>query len=180
MLYSNNDYVVAGYMLEVAAGKPWEELISERVFEPLGIHDFGFGPPGHGSQIDQPLGHRSGLDGPDPVSTDVPDAMGPAGRVHMSLSSLLSYLEAHRDKPGGFLTNSSWDKLHNPPFGGNYALGWVVSKDGTLTHGGTNGWWKAEVMVAPGSGTVCGATANILNRNTESALLQLIQSSEVS
>ena len=41
--YSNSGFVVAGVMLELLAGKPWEKLIEERIFKPLGMTDSGFG-----------------------------------------------------------------------------------------------------------------------------------------
>jgi CubicO group peptidase (beta-lactamase class C family) len=180
MLYSNVDYVVAGLMLETVIGQPWETLIANQVFAPLGITSFGFGPPGRPGTLDQPQGHEPGSTGLKPTRSDVPESMAPAGRVHMSLDDLLIYLEAHRDQPATFLTESSWQTLHTPPFGGDYALGWTVTPTGTLSHGGTNQKWKAEVLVDPQLGLVCCSTANVLNTNTQSALLQLLASARLS
>src|SRR5262249_4381312 len=56
MFYSNNDYVVAGLMLETVGVAPWETLIAREVFEPLGVRNFGFGPPGVPGSLDQPQG----------------------------------------------------------------------------------------------------------------------------
>jgi len=45
MVYSNAGYVVAGLVLEVAGEAAWEDLIAKHMFDPLGVHDFGFGRP---------------------------------------------------------------------------------------------------------------------------------------
>jgi CubicO group peptidase (beta-lactamase class C family) len=180
MLYSNVDYVVAGLMLETVGRQPWETLIAHHVFEPLGIRSFGFGPPGSIDKLDQPQGHEPAPRGLRPTRYDVPEAMAPAGRVHMNLDDLLLYLAAHRDRPIAFLKEASWQTLQTPPFGGDYALGWSVSSSGVLSHGGTNQKWKAEVVVDRARDLVCGSTANVLNNNTQSALLQLLESARLS
>ena len=171
--YSNVDYVAVGLMLELAGRAPWEELLASQVLQPLGLREFGFGPPDTADGRDQPQGHRMGARGLEAVRTDVPVAMGPAGRVNMALPDLVTYLRAHRDRASGFLKSASWDKLHTPPFGGNYALGWDVSPGGVLSHGGTNGWWKSEVRVDPRRRLACAAVTNVLNDNGQRALLEL-------
>jgi len=180
MLYSNVDYVVAGLILETVTKQPWETLIAAQVFAPLGITSFGFGPPGSAGKLDQPRGHEPGPNGPRPTRYDVPEVMAPAGRVHMNLDDLLIYLAAHRDRSFTFLKEASWKMLHTPPFGGDYALGWSVSPDGVLSHGGTNQKWKAEVAVDRERGLVSCSAANILNNNAQAALLQLLASARLS
>jgi CubicO group peptidase (beta-lactamase class C family) len=180
MFYSNVDYVIAGLILEIATKQPWEKLMASQVFAPLDIKSFGFGPPGSAGKLDQPQGHEPGPRSPRPTRYDIPEVMAPAGRVHMNLDDLLVFLAAHRDCPSTFLGDASWKTLHTPPFGGDYALGWSVSPDGTLSHGGTNQKWKAEVAVDRGRGLVCCSAANILNNNTQSALLQLLASARLS
>ena len=180
MSYSNVDYVVAGLLLETVSGQPWEDLIAAHVFRPLGIRSFGFGPPGSDDKLDQPQGHEQGPKALRPTRYDIPVAMAPAGRVHMNLDDLLLYLAAHRDRPAAFLKESSWRTLHTPPFGGDYALGWSVSPSGTLSHGGTNQKWKSEAIVDREHELVCCSVANVLNNNTQSALLQLLDSARLS
>src|SRR5206468_1962649 len=89
--YANNDYVVAGAMLEAKFDESWEHLIRTRLFEPLKLKTAGFGAPGREGAIDQPVGHSDNLPSgarAHPVGariTDLPAVFGPAGRVHMSL-----------------------------------------------------------------------------------------------
>src|SRR3974390_3544107 len=164
--YSNNGYVVAGAMLEAKLGKRWEDLIRIHLFEPLGLSTAGFGAPGHKGATDQPVGHTRTATGEErrayPVGagvTDNPVVIGPAGRVHMSLQDLLRYLAAHRDGTG-YLSPSAWKLLHNPPFRGHYAVGWVARGDGTLWHNGSNTLWYAEVLFDAAGGIVAAAAAN--------------------
>jgi CubicO group peptidase (beta-lactamase class C family) len=163
--YSNNGYVVAGAMLEAKLGQSWEALIQAHLFEPLGLASAGFGAPGRAGAIEQPVGHAAEPDGTRqayPVGagvTDNPAVLGPAGRVHMNLPDLLRYLAAHRDGTG-YLRPQNWSILHTPPFGGAYAMGWVVRDQGRLWHNGSNTLWYAEVLVDGAAGTVAAAAAN--------------------
>jgi CubicO group peptidase (beta-lactamase class C family) len=163
-LYSNAGYVVAGLMVEQRLAQSWEAALQARVFAPLGITSAGFGPPGAPGALDQPVGHRKAMVGsrrlPQPPHpehlADNPLAMGPAGTVHMALGDVLRYLAAHRDRPATLLGASSWERLHTPPFGGDYALGWLRRADG-LWHNGSNTFWYAEVLVEGGKIAVAAA-----------------------
>lgn len=145
--YSNSGYVVAGVMLERATGEAWETLIRREVFDPLGMHDAGFGAPNAGDAMAQPCGHIPGSEADQPVriNGDNPEALGPAGRVHMPLADMARYLSAHASRRPDFLDTDSWARLHTPPFGGEYALGWVVTEPGRWWHNGSNTMWYAEV-----------------------------------
>lgn len=87
--YSNLGYIRVGSMLEHVTGRTWEELICDRVFDPLGLKTAGLGPQAHLGRVDAPLGHsivdgrpRAFLSGP---NGDNPSVLGPAGVAHMSV-----------------------------------------------------------------------------------------------
>jgi CubicO group peptidase (beta-lactamase class C family) len=169
MIYANNGYIVAGALIETLTEKPWETLIFEEVFTPLGITSAGFGAPGTKGLLDQPVGHapalldakkRKAMMPGTGVTTDNPTALGPAGRVHMNLADLMIFLRAHLLQPEAFLKRDTFRTLHTPPFGGNYALGWVVSEGGRLWHNGSNTIWYAEVGIDPITGLIGAVTAN--------------------
>jgi CubicO group peptidase (beta-lactamase class C family) len=161
MVYANNGYVVVGAMLEQLTSEPWERLITQHLFAPLGLSSAGFGPPGRQDANEQPSGHALGPEGTRmPHFLDNPVALGPAGRVHMNLADLITYLSAHRDRPKALLSTESWAKLHTPPFGGNYALGWFAAPDGALWHNGTNSIWYAEAIVDRANGVVAAFVSN--------------------
>ena len=56
---SNLGYVLAGAVAERVGGKPWEELMREIVFTPLGMTSCGFGGLGTPGTIDQPWPHTA-------------------------------------------------------------------------------------------------------------------------
>jgi CubicO group peptidase (beta-lactamase class C family) len=156
-LYSNAGYVVAGAMIEQATGQSWESLMVQEVFEPLGMTTAGFGAPGSPDTVDQPRGHLPTASGeslavPPGPDGDNPPVLGPAGTVHLSLEDLMTFLGAHMDGARGeeteYLSEESWETLHTPPFGGNYALGWGVA-EGTLQHAGSNLRWFVQIAFRP-------------------------------
>lgn len=163
--YSNTGYVIAGAMLETKMGVPWEVLIRDHVFTPLGMSSAGQGPPGTAGAYDQPLGHAPNAAGvmepqaPNSGDSDNPVALGPAGRVHANFEDVQKYLTAHCEMRSGFLNRESWQTLHTPPFGGPYAMGFA-RQGNALWHNGSNTLWYAEVMFDQSRGIVAAAAAN--------------------
>ena len=163
--YSNTGYVIVGAMLETKMGAPWEALVQEYVFNPLGMASAGQGAPGTPGAWDQPCGHAPNATGamepfpPGGGVNDNPAALGPAGRVHANFEDVQKYLLAHCEMRSGFLNRESWQTLHTPPFGGPYAMGF--SRQGNaLWHNGSNTLWYAEVMFDQSRGIVAAAAAN--------------------
>ncbi len=160
-VYSNAGYIVAGAILESIAKEPWEKMMQSRIFAKLGMASCGFGPPASKGQVDAPWGH-DGKTGkyvpiaPGPAS-DNPLALGPAGTVHCALDDWAKFAHAHaRGAKGqaGLVSAESFTKLQTPPLGGNYAMGFGVTKrdwgGGTvLTHSGSNTLFYATVWIAP-------------------------------
>lgn len=149
--YSNAGFVVAGAMLEHVTQQSWESLMIQYLFDDLEIYDAGFGVPDDGFEESQPQGH-SWQDGEwqsfdsDARYADNPRAFGPAGTVHMSIGSLLKYVEMHLNGQIGtseFLSVESFKTLHSIQ-GADYALGWFVSGD-DYSHTGSNTRWFANV-----------------------------------
>ncbi len=151
--YSNLGYMIAGCMAERATGKTWEFLIKDRLFGPLGMTSAGFGSPGTTGETDQPWGHvRTGKSWVAKQSDNAP-ALGPAGRVHCSISDWARFLRCYlRHDPCNWLNAQARRKLVTPS--GKYAGGWVIGKRGwakgaVFTHAGSNRMWYATVWVAP-------------------------------
>lgn len=157
--YSNAGYTMAGLMLETVAGRPWEELITRELFEPLGMKSAGFGAPAKDPEkVDQPWGHRS--DGtpvrPGPQSDNVP-AIGPAGTVHLSLPDLTRYAQWHlggaAPRPA-LITGDSLARLHGVGRPDDYYGGWIRAArpwagGQAITHTGSNTLFFAVVWLAP-------------------------------
>lgn len=159
-IYSNAAYAIAGLICERAMNSPWETLMREMLFEPLGMKTAGFGAMGSPGKIDQPWQHRV-VDGkicpiePGPLSDD-PPATSPAGAVHCSIKDWASFITTHlRGTSEGerFLKSKTLQVLHTPVFGGDYALGWQVTErkwaqGKALTHQGSNKQNYAVVWIA--------------------------------
>jgi len=171
-LYSNSGYIVVGAMLEAATGEGWRDLMIREVFEPLGMESAGFGPPGVSGELDQPRGHRGGMFGglnavePGSGQADNPPALGPAGRVHISMSDYATFLRAviagANGADDGYLSAVSWERLLTP-VGDNYALGWGIMPDGTLMHAGSNTMWFLQAVVIPGDNSFIVVAVNEAN-----------------
>lgn len=175
--YANGGTAIAGAMAEKVTGKAWEDLITERLFRPLGITSAGFGAPGEADKLDQPWGHTTGRTlllkkkaepiAPGP-NADNPPAIGPAGTVHMNLADWAKFVSLHVMKekhPTKLLAAESFARLHTPPPGGDYALGWAVGQrpwGGTvLTHSGSNTMWYCVVWASPEKNFAVLAATNI-------------------
>jgi len=159
--YSNLGYIIAGAIVEAHTGKTWESSLRERVFEPLGIKDAGFGPPGHSGKYNQPRGHAEiantlqPLEPGDPNS-DNPAWIGPAGTINISLRAWALFAQDQLNGAlghGKLLQQATYRELQTPIADGP-ALGWGVrlgpdSAPQILAHEGSNGYWFAGIAVYP-------------------------------
>jgi CubicO group peptidase (beta-lactamase class C family) len=160
-LYSNTGYIIAGAMAEAVTDDSWENLMTRRVFQPLGMNHAGFGAPGQPlptsakaakpAPITEPWGHQANGSPVEPgPEADNPPCLGPAGRVHLPLADWARYATLHLSaEPANrhdlndigiksLLSADSLRRLHTP-FGGpidksgaKYAMGWgVVERPGS-------------------------------------------------
>ncbi len=180
--YSNCGYGIAGHMAETVSGKPWEELMGELVFDPLGMRSAGFGVPWDAEVPTDPWPHeRDGAPlAPGPMA-DNPPAIGPGGTVHASIGDwakfVLEHLKGARGEDGHLLKAETMRRLHrSQPTGSDddaYALGWVVARRGwakgdepddvglALHHAVSNNAWFALVWIAPERDFAVLCTTNI-------------------
>jgi len=194
--YSNMGYVIAGAMIERAAGKTWDELIIQRIFEPLGLTTAGLGGQASLGRVDAPLSHalvegkaQAFLAGP---NDDNPAIIGPAGIAHMSILDFARWASwnAGEGKRGPALVSAATlRKLHSPvvmlpPEEGKpseplssrgYALGWgVVKPDFTphpvLQHAGSNNKNLAQIWVDTKNDLAIVITTNIAGDKAGAAL----------
>ncbi len=130
-IHSEAGYAIAGAMAERITGKPFDTLMAETIFRPLGITHYGFGQAHSPGKIDQPWSHWLAPHTiPGPVEgwiTGLPPALTPAGRITMSIKDWATFVIAHLDGEahGGILRPETFKRLH-VPLGGNYAAGWSV------------------------------------------------------
>ena len=190
-IYSNQGFAIAGAMLEKVAGQPFEKLMMERLFGPLGLKTAGFGAPGDARRVDQPWGHTGAGANLTPVppgpAADNPPAITPAGRVHLSIADFARYAGWHARgaaKGKALLSEASFTKLHTAAPGQDYAMGWIVAErpwagGKALSHSGSNTMWLAVAWVAPAKDAAFVVATNVTGKDAEqgcdeavSALLQ--------
>jgi CubicO group peptidase (beta-lactamase class C family) len=94
--YGNAGYAVAGRIAEVVTGERWDDLVRERIIEPLGLTHCALLPE---EAILHPVavGHERTPTGPRPVKTwALPRSLGPAGStLAMTARDLLAFGTAH-------------------------------------------------------------------------------------
>ncbi|MDD0852103.1 serine hydrolase [Halobacteriovorax sp. GB3] len=87
--YSNLGYMLLGQVIEQIESKPFEEVITNKLFKPLKMKSCSFGPAGRSDGSAQPWAHRLDNDryipqDPKLISSDNPPAMSPAGGISCS------------------------------------------------------------------------------------------------
>jgi CubicO group peptidase (beta-lactamase class C family) len=107
-------------VLEQLTGRAWDELMRERLFQPLGISTGGFGSPG------KPLDPRN-------PAAELPLFYGPAGLAHMTVTDWAKFVALHlRGDPANphcqpaLLKLDTFAELHAAAPTTPYSRGWVM------------------------------------------------------
>jgi len=165
--YSNTGFLVAAVIAERVTGESYENLMRKEVFEPLGMHDVGFGNTHDG----QNRGHRGGKPTLKMRKFDdgAPPMFGPAGFLHMSLGDWarfnLDQLAGSKGQ-GKLLTPASYRLMQTAQAGRPAGLDWgvqasIAGRQGpVLVHQGSDGNWLAMAVLFPEQGTGVLAVAN--------------------
>lgn len=180
--YSNSGYVVAAAMMTRLTGKSWEELMTNLVFNKLGMSSCGFGAAGKDSprSPSQPWSHDDLLGtltaiSPADRGADNPQAIGPAGTMHCSMQHWLKFAQAHLDGFHGIdtpmLSAKGFEYLHKDYKGQGYTSGGLIYelRDGKtyLGHNGSNTMNFAILVLDTASRAAYVAATNRGHRNGE-------------
>jgi len=171
--YSNGGYALLSHIAEIAAATPYEKLVKETVFVPLGLaHSFTAADP---LPKLRPTGHVQGPKGLVPSEmTGAIESMfaGAGGGMFMSVSDLAKFGQAHLNGLhgiDGLLRSATVKRLHQglpePPGGQRlYACGWGIETLPGLEpfhgHNGSNGTMRAQLAVFPSYNLVVAAIVN--------------------
>jgi CubicO group peptidase (beta-lactamase class C family) len=161
--YSNLGFVIAAAMIEERAGKPFEQLMKDRVFEPLDMANTEFFSAAKLKRTKTPLlwGHKDSgepIRPGDPVSEN-PTVYAGCGTIRTTIDDWARYIVWHLSESAApvLKTDEAIRRLHEgvadrgPP-GQSYGFGWICfeSRFGrTLQHAGNNTNQFSLVWVMP-------------------------------
>jgi len=140
--YNNSGYFILGAIVEHLTGKPYERVLKERVFEPLGMHDSGYdrSQPVLRKRARAYTQRLGGVVNADYLDMSLPYA---AGSLYSTVDDLYLWDQAlYTEK---VLPASARDQMFTPRLS-NYGFGWGIRKDRI-------GFDKAErLMIGHGGG----------------------------
>ena len=172
--YCNSGFYIAGRIIEIVAEKTYEEVVRERVFEPLGLNQTGFASADLVT-VPTASGHThkdraSGYSVYRPWA--LPRVVNPAGGIVGTVDDLLTFAEMHlcdgehdgsrvltRDSARAMRDRTSEQGALDVGFG----IGWNIESvgDTMLTgHGGATNGFRAHLVTVPERGFALATLAN--------------------
>ena len=171
--YTSLGYIAAGKALTPRAGKPWDELVRERLTGRLGMTGVKFTSP----EASKAAGHRRSADGsPEAMSGYDLSVPNPAGSVFVTPRDLVTWLRFHLSGglgPDGQRVVSAVNlgetktpqtvmrmtpemrATYPATRQASYAMGWVVYDhrgESVVAHGGKIDGFRAQVTLLPERG----------------------------
>ena len=156
--YSNTGYIIAAAIAERAMGKPYEQLMRELVFEPLGMSSATFDQERESDEF------KSYFEGrPAEPDEGNPEIFNGAGEVRMTMADWAKFTVdqiAGESGTGKLLKADSYRMMHTSqgPKDSGWGFGWEIRPRGfgrqgpVLFHNGSDGNWIVMVAVFPKSG----------------------------
>ena len=152
--YSNLGFGILGVVLETAYGKPWADLVQEKIAGPLGMVDTvqelsaaqrsRFAESWNGEELAQPWTFK---------------AMAGAGALRSTLADMSRFADALLVGAKGPLGHVwpliAGDHVDMPAVGGKIGFALVHAKDSgedSYSHDGGTGGFRSTIQVRPGSG----------------------------
>ncbi|MCE9620210.1 MAG: beta-lactamase family protein [Planctomycetes bacterium] len=157
-LYSNAGYAILGFIAETITNTPYETLMEQKVFAPLGLKSAGFGNAGSADEVTAPYPHiESGL----PTFLVNPEAVTPAARIHMNVTDWAKFCLVHlgHQPTPPLLKPETLEHLHTlagevAEDKSGYACGWMRPErewagGRTLSHPGRSHLSDGVVWLSP-------------------------------
>ena len=147
--YSNLGVGLLGDLLSQQAGKSYEQLLAERIFQPLEMKDSSLNVPAEKMKRFAPP-HNSTL--AKDYCWDF-DALAGCGAIRSSVNDMAKFMQANIDPPEneiGKAINLAWKKSLDAATGHSaMGLGWTIAADGsTRWHNGRTGGYQTMMLVS--------------------------------
>jgi len=168
--------VIAAAAVEGVAGRPYEDLVREEIFEPLGLRSAGFA--GSSGRSAKPIRERI---------AGAPPSLSQAGRMQMSLSDfgifLVDQMQGEAGK-GKLLSARSYQSLHQPRHQTqkpkvNSAV-WHAAPFNARLHEGSGYYWLAGINMGATSPRTLIVAGVPTGKNRLVALSQAIEMARLS
>jgi len=162
--YNNVTYLAAGEASAVAAGMSWDELLQQRILDPLGMQNTWSVSAAAKESGQMSLGYQWKEEEQEfkqlPMRTL--DVIGPAGSINSNVLDMAQWVRfqlGHGSYDGTELLSeeqhqTTWEKQMSMGPGADYAMGWMLHKVGghaVVEHGGNIDGFAAEVGLFPES-----------------------------
>jgi len=150
--YSNYGAALAGYVVTVVSGEPYDGYVRRHVLEPLGMAHSTASEPVPAALAGD-LARSYGDDGAVPFTFD---QLAPDGSISATASDLARFMSAHLDRGGRILRPATAAQMHRRSFAadpriGGYAVGFMdrtINGHRVLMHDGSwEGFGSALVLV---------------------------------
>lgn len=164
-LYNNVVYASAGEAASRVGGKPWGQLVTERILEPLGMASSNTSVKDARDAKARAQGYRydDARDTFEPVPMRDLDLIGPAGSINSTVVDMSQWLrlQLSRGEVDGkrIISKESIEATWSPQIevggGAKYGLGWFVrdwNGHRLVEHGGNIDGYAAEVALMPDDG----------------------------
>jgi CubicO group peptidase (beta-lactamase class C family) len=96
--YQNLMFMTAGYLAEQVEGRSWEELVDERILEPLGMSRSNFSVRDMQKADDFAYPYHNNEGDVRQIDFRNIDEVGPAGSINSSVREMIEYVQLHIDK----------------------------------------------------------------------------------
>lgn len=172
--YNNLMFMTAGYLAGQRAGTTWEDMMRERLFEPLGMDRSNFRVTDSEQDPDHALPYRENDGELERIPFRRLDLIGPAGAVNSSVKEMARWvrfnLDGGRVGDRGLIEPATLAKIHAPqmPTGATpeqaqisetlYGMGWFVNTyrgHRMISHGGGIDGFVTSVLFLPDDGVGC-------------------------
>lgn len=166
--YNNQNFIIAGAVLERISGKPWAEYVRQNIFRPLGLNraQITFDEAVKAGNYAAPHSFTAkGLEAVPPF--DRFNAIAPAGGIHASVNDLARFLQFQLNPKQTLLPKALWSEMHRQQVSSGafdatqptplndirgYGLGWFLGEYRGLkgfAHGGNINGFTSMIFALP-------------------------------